>query len=250
MSQPITRTTQTLLTLRLLLTLSLVGVAGSPLLAQTSGDTGADLRGADVTGGVSDRDNTRVMGTAYDSAQQPLTGVQIWVANDTAPATRVRSKTRKTGSYLVRGLPRLYTRDDLYDIDLRVTFEKSGYQTVEAVVNVQRDGLVHVYPVMLKEGEADPRTQMSVLLAGQIVDGNGKPVKGAVLKLSDPSGGDLSLEVPAEKDGTYEVFLWQAPSQLQLSVSSPKGSTEVVANLAASPNPRAILAQTVDLTIP
>jgi hypothetical protein len=213
-------------------------------------DTGADLRGADVTGGVADRDNTRVHGTIFDSSGDPLTGVQIWVMNDKAPANRVRAKGRKTGSYLVRGLPRLYTRDDVYDIDLRVLFEKDGYQSVETVVHVQKDAVAQVYPIMLREGETDPRTSMSALLVGQVVDDKGKPVKSAKLRFSAVSeGGDLDIETTAEKDGTFEVLLWQAPQQVKVEVTSSQGNAEIVANLAASPNPLAILAQSLQLQV-
>ena len=57
---------------------------------------------ADLSDAAAEGDNTRLTGTAFDLEGNAMSDVTIWVTNDNAPATRVRSKSRKTGNYLVR----------------------------------------------------------------------------------------------------------------------------------------------------
>ena len=226
--------------------LSSLVLLATPLVAQ---DSGQDMRGADISGGIGDRDNTRVHGTILGSDGEPMPGVQIWVMNDNAPANRVRANSRKTGTFLVRGLPRLYTRDDVSDITLRVLFEKTGYESVEAVGQVNKDAVLTIFPVMFKEGEADPRTRMTALLTGKVVNPKGRPIKDAVLQITDPLG-ELDLTVEAERDGTFEILLWEAPGEVDITVTSGKGETSLQAQLSPSPNPRAILPQTLRILVP
>ena len=130
--------------------------AAVPAAAQDPGpaNVGADLRGGDVTGAVGGRDNTRVFGTILDSSGKPLPDVDIWFQNDNMPAPRLRAKGRKTGTFLLRNMGRIFSREDYEGLTVRVTFERNGFRSVIARVAVQRDGSQQLYPILFREGES------------------------------------------------------------------------------------------------
>ena len=107
-----------------------IALSAAPLAAQAPADR-SDARGSSVDGLSGGRDNTRVQGTVFDSQGKPMSKVEMWVMNDDSPSARMRMRTRSDGDYLVRGLGRLYTVDDVYGIVLRISFETPGYRTVE-----------------------------------------------------------------------------------------------------------------------
>ena len=217
-------------------------LAGSSLSAQQP-----DTRGADISGVTRDRDNTRVQGTVLDSSGQPLNEVQIWVTNHEAPADRVRAKTRKTGEYLVRNLARLYTRDDLYGITLRVTFERNGYRPVEVAVAVEKNGIQRLLPILHREDEAVEMTGVSALLAGTVTNARGKPVKSGTVRVTARGGAEALAESAIAK-GEFEALLWQAPSQVTVLVSSPLGDKEMEVDLQPPPRPDVVLPQILEIS--
>jgi len=181
-------------------------------------------RGVDITGSVTDRDNTRVTGTVYSPEGEPMADVDIWVTNDDAPSERLRLKTRKTGNYLARSLYRIYTERNIEGIMLRLTFEKPGYRSVTATVPVRKNALGELNPILFPEGREMPaveETGFCMKLAGQISDPGGKAVKGATVVVTSPDDEDLRVEATVAKDGSYEVLLWRAPADVLLETTAP-----------------------------
>jgi hypothetical protein len=176
--------------------------------------------GTDTTGTITDRDNTRVGGTAYDSSGKPLPEVEIWVANDASPSQRMRTRTRKTGSYLARGLGPLYTERDVYGVVLRVSFQLPGYQPVEAKVAVEKNELGTVHPILYREGESPPEGRLEVSLGGTITGADGKPVRGATVRVRSDAAPELAAEAVTAKDGRYDLLLWGAPPKVDLEVTA------------------------------
>lgn len=216
--QPAGRVLAVLLALTALLTLAATVGAQLPPRQQ---------EGTDLTGGVRDRDNTRVTGMVYGPEGEPLTDVDIWVSNDDAPAHRLRAKSRKTGSYLVRNMVRLYTEHNLQGINLRLSFEKPGYQTVETRIGVARNELATVSPILWPEG-VEPRSPGArMLLSGRIEDARGKPVSRATVTVTVAGDGERLAETTAAKGGEYELLLWDVPEQLELEVTPPGGDPVV-----------------------
>ncbi|MCY3964861.1 MAG: carboxypeptidase-like regulatory domain-containing protein [Acidobacteria bacterium] len=216
-----------------------------PLLAQEQPvNAGADLRGGDVTGAVGGRDNTRVFGTILDSSGQPLSDVDIWLQNDNSPAARVRAKGRKTGTYLLRNMGRLYSRDDYEGIVLRITFERDGYRSVLTRVAVQRGGSQQVYPILFREGESMETKGVRTVLVGRVEDKRGKAVKGGGEVTITSGDGEFSAAGPIEKNGEFAVVLWDAPARVNASFKMSKGGErDEIIELKPSPLPDIAIAQ-------
>jgi hypothetical protein len=199
--------------------LLVAALAVLPASAQNEG-------GADITGNITDRDNTRVYGTVYDPDGNPIPKVDVWVTNDRAPANRQRVKSRPTGSYQVRDVTRLYTQDDIYGIVLRLRFEAPGMQTQEIKVPVEKNSLAEIFPILWPEG-ADPSASdgWCVIVKGTVKNAKGKPVKNAVVRVTSPDDPELAVEVTAGKKGDYEALLWNAPSSLLVHATGSDGAT-------------------------
>lgn len=216
-----------------------------PLLAQEQPvNAGADLRGGDVTGAVGGRDNTRVFGTILDSTGEPLPDVDIWLQNDNSPAARVRAKGRKTGTYLLRNMGRLYSRDDFEGIVLRITFERDGYRSVLTRVAVQRDGTQQVYPILFREGESMEPEGIRTVLVGRVENKRGKAVKGGGEVTITSGDGEFAAAGPIEKNGEFAVVLWDAPERINASFKMNKGGVrEEIIDLKPSPQTDLAVAQ-------
>lgn len=231
---------------RVCIAFTLLGLLSAPSFGQDlSGDT------AGITG---TRDNTRLQGTAFDSSGSPITEVEIWVSNDAAPADRLRAKTRKTGTYLVRGLGQIYSREDVEGIMLRVMFEKSGHRNVQVVIGVEKNGLARVFPILYRDDETPHISGVTTLLTGKVTDSKGKPVKGAQVSIrtrGDDAADDATPVVATTaKNGEYEALLWQAPGKVQVTVSSAAGEKTASAELQAQTDPGFFLSQVLDLAYP
>ena len=217
-----------------------------PVLAQDPGpvNVGGDLRGGDVTGGVGGRDNTRVFGVVLDSSGKPLSDVDIWLQNDNSPAARVRAKGRKTGTYLLRNMGRLYSREDYEHIVLRITFERNGYRSVLTRVAVQRGGAQQVYPILFREGESMEPEGVRTVLIGRVEDKRGKPVKGGGEVTIASGDGEFTASGPIEKNGEFAVVLWDAPERVNASFRMSKGGVrDEIIDLKPSPLPDVAVAQ-------
>jgi hypothetical protein len=207
--------------------------------------------GTDTTGTITDRDNTRVGGTVYDSSGKPLADVDIWVANDASPSQRMRTRSRKTGSYLARGLGPLYTERDVLGIVLRVSFELPGHRTVEAKVAVEKNELGALYPVLYQEGEEPPGAgRLHGRLSGVVTGANGKPVREATVRATVADEPGFAVETVSGKDGRYELLLWNAPVKLELQVSAA-GQQELRREVVFDPPQRPDLVEqgTLDLAL-
>ena len=200
-------------------------VLAVPALAQDPGpvNVGGDLRGGDVTGAVGGRDNTRVFGTILDSSGNPLSDVDIWFQNDNMPAPRLRAKGRKTGTYLLRNMGRIFSREDYEGITVRITFERNGYRSVVARVAVQRDGTQQLYPILFREGESMEAEGVRTVLTGRVQDNRGKPVKGGGEVTITSGDGSYQTTGPIEKNGEFAVVLWDAPERVNASFRMNKG---------------------------
>lgn len=200
-------------------------------------------------GGVNDRENTRLMGTVFDTAGTPMPDVLIWVVNDEAPAQQARARTRKTGNYLVRGMASLYTERDVYGITARARFEKEGYKTVIARIGISKNGVERLYPVMIPEGEMfDPEGFLAVLV-GSVVNAKGKGVKGVVVEAWH-DGQQLAASDPTKGSGEFELVLWDVGESVEL-VAKSKGGVETRSQVALSPRPQVdvLVAQPVNLVM-
>ena len=229
----------------LFLSVPLLAVSAS-VMAQEIGpvNAGADLRGGDVTGAVGGRDNTRVFGTILDSGGNPLPDVDIWFQNDNMPAPRLRAKGRKTGTYLLRNMGRIFSRDDYEGITVRVTFERNGFRSVIARVAVQRDGSQQLYPVLFREGEAMESQGIRTVLAGRVQNSRGKPIKGGGEVTITSGDGAFEARGPVEKNGEFAVVLWDAPERVNASFRMTKGgSRDDIIELKPSPQADVVVAQ-------
>ena len=206
--------------------------------------------GVDITGNVSDRDNTRVAGTVYDHEGNPMTNVNIWVVNHDAPANRQRTRTRKTGAYLARNLAPLLEEFNLEGINLRLTFEKDGYRSVETTIGVARNALGTVHPILWPQGQEPGAERIYAVLTGRITTPDGKPARGATLEVGSPESPEMSVEAEVAKDGTYEVLLWDAPRILRLDVEAPgeEAFSEEI-SLSAQERPDLIQVATYDIAL-
>ena len=207
-------------------------------------NVGADLRGGDVTGAVGGRDNTRVFGTILDSAGNPLPDVDIWFQNDNMPAPRLRAKGRKTGTFLLRNMGRIFSREDYEGLTVRVTFERDGYRSVIARIAVQRDGSQQLYPILFREGESTEPAGIRTVLAGRVQDRRGKPVKGGGEVTVASGDGSFQASGPIEKNGEFAVVLWDAPERVNVSFDMAKGGVrDEIVELKPSPQADVAVAQ-------
>lgn len=197
---------------------------------------------------VSHRDHTRVTGTVFDSTGEPITDVDIWVMNDVAPADRVRSKTRKTGTYLLRNMGNLFTRDDIEDVVFRIQFEKVGYRQVETTVRVEKNNLGIVHIVMFREDEQPQMAGLCTVLEGEVQNAKGKSVKGASVTVASPDG-SFTTEAAVEKDGSYQAVLWNAPPVVKLSAAADGKSVEEEVTLNAQSEVGVIRPQSHDIVV-
>ena len=189
-----------------------------------------------------DQDNTRAYGTVLDSSGSPLANVDIWISNNDAPANRVRSRNRKTGVFLLRNIGRLYTEDDYGGITLRLLFERDGYRSVQTTLGVQRDGIEILYPVLFTESEEVELPGINALLMGRVVNAKGKSVKVPTIEVRTLEGTEIA-KVTGEKNGDYEVLLWNAPQRVRVIVESTLGEKELEVDLTASSSAQVIFPQ-------
>lgn len=220
--------------------------AAVPAAAQDPGpaNVGADLRGGDVTGAVGGRDNTRVFGTILDSSGNPLPDVDIWFQNDNMPAPRLRAKGRKTGTFLLRNMGRIFSREDYERLTVRVTFERNGFRSVIARVAVQRDGSQQIYPILFREGESMKPEGIRTVLAGRVQNSRGKPVKGGGEVTVASGDGSFQASGPIEKNGEFAVVLWDAPERVNVSFRMTKGGVrDEIVELQPSPQTDVAVAQ-------
>lgn len=236
------------MTKRLLFPLLLVPTLflAGPVLGQDPGavNVGGDLRGGDVTGAVGGRDNTRVVGTILDSSGNPMSDVDIWYQNDNMPAPRLRAKGRKTGTYLLRNMGRVFSREDYEGIVLRITFERDGHRSVVARVAVQRDGLQQVFPILFREGESMEAEGVRTVLVGRVENKRGKPVKGGGEVTITSGNGEFTATGPIEKNGEFAVVLWDAPARVNATFKMTKGGVrDEILELTPSPQPDLAVAQ-------
>ncbi|HVS14394.1 MAG TPA: carboxypeptidase-like regulatory domain-containing protein [Thermoanaerobaculia bacterium] len=208
-----------------------------------------DNVGTDGTGTITDRDNTRVQGIAYDPEGNPLADVQIWVANHDAPAERQRTRTRKTGTYLARNLGPLFTEFNVQGVSLRLTFEKDGHQTVEATVGVRKNELGTLHPILWPQGVGPEMDGVCVVLTGRVTDARGKPARNATVKVASAEDPALALETTTAKDGSYELLLWNVPRQVRLEVNAP-GEAPFTQPIALSEPTRLDLVQVATFDVP
>lgn len=204
--------------LRFLAPLALTLACAVPALAQ-QGLPIPSNQGTSTDSAVSRNNLTRVYGTVYDSRGEPLPDVDIWIANNVAPANRLRSRTKGTGSFNARNLGRVFTERDLGGVDLRLTFETDGYRDFEVVVGVARDAGERVDVMLLEEGEEPEIQGVNCVLTGKIANAKGKGIKGATAKVSWEGRDEMSLQTA--KGGEYEFLLWGAPEMVHLEVTGP-----------------------------
>ncbi len=229
----------------------LLVIAIGLLVATTAGAQDQDGRGWNLEGTIADRDNTRVMGTVYDSQGNPLPKVAIWVANDEIPATRMRSRTRPDGGFLVRSIQRLYTDrpEDRLGIVLRLTFEKEGFRTLVVVAPVARNSLLDVLPVLWREGETPQLDGWCALVQGTVTSAGGKGVKNSTVAITSPLDPDLRVETETDKSGSYRVLIWNAPASLTVTAMAGGLSTAKDLNLVGTPRTDMVASVTQDLVL-
>ena len=210
---------------------------------QDSGFLGTE--GAEAGAG----DNTRLMGTAFDLEGNPMSDVLIWVVNDDAPAFRVRSKSRKTGNYLVRGMGGLYPRVDQTGIVARASYEKEGYEIVEARVPLNRNAFERVYPILAPAGQKPAIEGVCAVLVGTVSNRKGKGVKGAVVEIRD--GGEIiATSEETKKNGEFEILIWHSVAEVDLVISAPGGDPEITPiTLEKAPQAEFFLARTLNVSI-
>ncbi len=190
------------------------------LSAQESYDPGAD-RATDVGGGINDqfasRDNTRVMGTVRDGFGNPINEIEITVRNDDAPASQLIARTRKSGTYLVRDISRLWSRENVTGITLRLRFEGDGLEPFESTVGVAKNGLAELHPILWENGQEKNLGGWCVIVKGTVSDNRGKKVKSANVVFTSRQNPEFRVEVEAKK-GEYEALLWAAPDTIDVAV--------------------------------
>ena len=193
-------------------TLLATALVAPPLSAQVDRDNFAQ------------RDTTRVGGTIYDSQGSPIPKVELWVMNDNAPADRTRGRARATGTYLVRGLGRLFTDRDMEGIMLRLTYSAAGYESVTHTIAAPVNNYSELFPILAKPGEDLTAMGWCLLLRGQVSRGGKKGIRDAAITVTSPDEPGLNVQATTEKDGTYEALLWNVPASLVITASS--GGTE------------------------
>ena len=211
-------------------TLYLIAVLAAlvPLTAVSAQEVTSDVsQGADISGAVTDRDTTRVFGTIYDSSGTPQSRVDIRVFNDQAPANEVRTRSRKTGSYVARNFGRLYTERDLYGLKVRVRFEAAGFKPSEIVSAVEKNNGLELNPILWREGEQPAMDGWCLVLTGQLTNAKGKKVKDGAVRITSPDDPALDVEAEVDKGGNYRAMIWNGPGKLQLEATG-NGATETL----------------------
>lgn len=206
---------------------------------------------AQILSGVEqdDSDQTRVFGAVYDSSGEPMPRVDVRVFNDRAPANEVRTRTRKTGSFVARGFGALYTDRDGYGLMARVRFERDGYRTAQVVTAVEKNNGRELVVVLWREDE-DPESfeGRSVLLRGRVQDARGKKVRNATVEAVAPDGVVLG-QTTSDRSGQYELLVWAGPDRYDVRASSA-GSTGHAAVAFEDPPRSDLVAQVeVDVTL-
>ena len=199
----------------------------------------ADLNsgGWTLEGSITDRDNTRVLGTVYDSEGNPQPKVVIWVANNQILSSRVRIRTRSDGSFLVRDIAQLYTQEDVLGIVLRLSFEKEGYEPLEVTVAVERNALAEVHPILWRPEETPQGNDWCIVVQGTVSAAGRKRVKKALVTITSPLDPGFELQAKVGKNGTYRALLWNAPSSLKISATAA-GFSSVESTLILEGAPR------------
>ncbi len=195
----------------------------APLSAQ---EVTSDLsQGADISGAVNDRDTTRVFGTIYDSSGAALSKVDIRVFNDQAPANEVRTRSRKTGSYVARNFGRLYTERDIYGLQVRVRFESAGFVPAEIVSAVEKNNGLELNPILWRDGEQPAMDGWCLVLTGKLTNAKGKKVKDGAVRITSPDDPSIDVEATVEKSGIYRAVIWNGPGSLQINATG-NGTSE------------------------
>jgi hypothetical protein len=206
------------------------------------------MRGADITMMVSRPDKTRVSGLVFGSDGAVLNDIDLWVTNDNAPANRIRARTRKNGTFLLRHLDRLFTRDDVEGIVLRVLFEKDGYRSTETTVSVPKNGLGSVHVILYTNEEEPFLEELCAVVKGRLQDRKGKPVKRTRVTVSSLKG-ELLAETTSDGDGRYTLALWNAPEVVELEASDGTLEARVRVKLRQPENHDVLQAQILDLLL-
>ena len=209
------------------------GMAG----AQPTGPTDFNSGGWTLEGSITDRDNTRVLGTVYDSEGNPQPKVVIWVANNQILSSRVRIRTRSDGSFLVRDIAQLYTQEDVLGIVLRLSFEKEGYEPLEVTVAVERNALAEVHPILWRPEETPQGNDWCIVVQGTVSAAGRKRVKQALVTITSPLDPGFELQAKVGKNGTYRALLWNAPASLKISATAA-GFSSVESTLILEGAPR------------
>ncbi|REJ75096.1 MAG: hypothetical protein DWQ36_05985 [Acidobacteria bacterium] len=218
-------------------------VAAWPLAAQQPNPFGA---GSDL---VSGRDNTRLMGTVFDVAGNPMTDVMVWVVNDAAPAEQARSRTRKTGNYLVRGMAGLYTERDVNGIIARARFEKDGHETVVARIGIPKNAVERLNPILAPAGQPVVLDGHAAMFVGQVVDEREKGIKGAVVRVLE-EGEAIATSEPTKGDGEFEVVVWNAAAELVLEASADGRESRLEVVLEPPPQPDVVPVRSFTVKLP
>ncbi len=214
---------------------------------QTGGDPFGDV-GAGT--GAGPRDNTRVQGTVFNTAGEVMSDVHIWVTNDAAPANRVRAKTRPTGNYLVRNVASLYQPEDIEGILLRVLFQKEGYEDLQTLVGVVKNGIERINVYMLETGETAEMSGTCAALAGRVVNRKGRGAKGVTVRVLSLDGEELIPPIAAEKRGDWEAILWNVDvDEVTVEATGKEGTNRTNVKLEADNEPQVFTAQKVELTL-
>ncbi len=193
-----------------------------------------------------DRDNTRAMGRVFTPAGEGLSNVEIEVRNAKSPAQMIRARTRKGGDYLIRNLGNVFSREDYDGIVIRLRYESPGYEVLETELGIRRDGLEELYVVMQPEGGAEMEGICTVL-RGRVTNSKGKKVKAPQISVS--GGGTELAQATGEKNGDYEIVLWNAPPQVEMKITSSAGDKAVTLDLQAPADPHAFLPQSFDIQL-
>jgi hypothetical protein len=213
------------------------GLAAAQAANQASGDLG----------GVGE--NTRLMGTVFDVAGNPLSDVLIWVVNDNAPAAQARGRTRKTGNYLVRDMTSLYTERDTQGIVARARYEREGHRTVTARVAIPKNGVERLNPILARDDESLDFDGYCVVLVGAVTNAKGKGVKGAVAEVRE-NGATIAKAEPTKGNGEFELVLWNAAETVDLVVTGAGGESKTVSlTLEDAPQPDLVMTRQVTVSL-
>lgn len=111
--------------------------------------------------------------------------------------------------------------DDVYGVMMCVQFEKVGYQMVEVVVDVEKNGLMCVFLVFYVDGEQVGMSGVCMMFIGCVLNVKGKGVKGFIVCVL---GDGFLVEVVVVKNGEYELLFWNVFVQVMFDVEMFQGS--------------------------